>query len=135
MSVTYTDEHRETTVSCTAWFDLGKDWMLRRRGLERNYRGSARAKEETYESFEVTESELFDGLWLPTKFREITWSSRLSFGNLDETTAQNIKIGSVKKEDLEIVFPAGTVVLDDITGDRWTVGVDEKAAGREKELP
>ena len=42
VSVTYTDEHRETTVSCTAWFDLGKDWMLRRRGLERNYRGSAR---------------------------------------------------------------------------------------------
>ena len=71
----------------------------------------------------------------PRSFARSRGRPNYGFGNLDETTAKNIKIGSVKKEDLEIVFPAGTVVLDDITGDRWTVGVDEKAAGREKELP
>ena len=105
VSLTYTDKGENETVSCTAWFDLGKDWMLRRRGLERKYRGSARAKEETYDSFNVVESELFDGLWLPTKFDEITWSSTLSFGNLQQTVGQNIKIGSVKTKDLEVVFP------------------------------
>ena len=50
VSVTYTDKPREITVACTAWLDLGKDWMLRRMGRETNYRGSARAKEKTYES-------------------------------------------------------------------------------------
>ena len=130
-SLTYTDEPAEKTVSWSVWLDLGKDWMLRRMGREEKFRESARAGEETYESFEVSESEQFDGVWLPTKVREITWSSRLSFGNLRETTAENIKIGSVKKEDLEIVFPAGTVVSDEITGDRWTVGLEEKTPVQE----
>ena len=135
VSLTYTDERADKTVSWTAWLDLGKDWMLRRLGREEKYRRSARAGEETYQSFEVSESEQFDGVWLPTKVREITWSSRYSFGNLRETTAENIKIGSVKKDDLEIVFPAGTVVSDEITGDRWTVGLGEKAKSEPKEKP
>ncbi len=87
--------------------------------------------------FEVSESELFDGVWMPTKLRELCWSSgtntdgafsspkgassETGMGNLRETIAENIKLGGVK-EDLAVTFPAGTVVDDWITGDRWTVG-------------
>jgi hypothetical protein len=101
--------------------------MLRKMRQEAKRVGPPRARER-YELFEVSESELFDGVWMPTKFIEFSWASGMSFGNLRETIAGNIKLGSVKKEDLEIAFPAGTVVDDRITGDRWTVG-KEKTPG------
>jgi hypothetical protein len=133
----YKDERRKETVSGTAWLDLGKDWMLRKMRQEAKDVGPSRAG-ECYELFEVSESELLQGVWMPTKVREFSWasgtktdgafsspedaSSEKTFGNLRETIADNIKLGGVKKEDLAVVFPAGTVVDDWITGDRWTVG-------------
>ena len=105
------------------WLDVGKDFMLKRRVWEEKYRGSG-GERQTYERFEVEESRPFDGLWLPTRFREVTTSGgrRLkTVGNVWETTAENIDVGRVTKEDLELVFPVGTSVYNQITGDRWVV--------------
>jgi len=117
----YTDEQRKKTGSCSVWLDLGKDWMLRRRVAEwKNTTGN------NYERFEVLESEQFDGVWMPTLFTEVMALSgerwKTPVGNFVRITAENIKIGSVKKEDIETVFPAGTLVNDEITGDRYVAG-------------
>jgi hypothetical protein len=139
----YTDERREESVSGTAWFDFGKDWMLRKMRQEAKRVGLPRARER-YELFEVSESELFDGVWMPTGFKEFFWasgtktddafsspqnaSSETGNGNLRQTIAENIKLGGVKKEDLAVTFPVGTVVDDWITGDRWTAGLTTDGA-------
>jgi len=95
--------------------------MLRRRVAEwKNTTGN------NYERFEVLESEQFDGVWMPTLFTEVMALSgerwKTPVGNFVRITAENIKIGSVKKEDIETVFPAGTLVNDEITGDRYVAG-------------
>ncbi|NLE36860.1 MAG: hypothetical protein GX621_02420 [Pirellulaceae bacterium] len=113
-----------TTGSCVMWFEPEKNWMLVKRIWERVKPTSPVAS--SYERFEVKESKVFDGVWMPTRFTEVTMASRegvpTPMGNLWNTTAEDIKIGSVKKEDIEVVFSPGTLVRDQITGNRWGVG-------------
>jgi hypothetical protein len=116
--------HMRRAGSCSVWFDLGKDWMLTRRVFEAEDPADASCR--TYRRFEVKESKLFDGVRMPTRFTEVTLASGRDLatpvGNLWETTAEDIKFGHVKKEDLEVVFLPGTLVRDEITGDKWSVG-------------
>jgi hypothetical protein len=131
---TYSDQRRSRNGSCIYWFDLGKNWMITRRVWEATDTPDPTSK--TYERFEVNQSGLFDGVWMPTKFTDVTFTSGRDLpapvGNLWETSAENIKFGQVKKEDLGVVFPPGTLVRDEITGKRWTVGASgEKLAYRD----
>ena len=120
----YTAEEGRKTGSCTVWLDVGKDFMLRRRVWEAKYRAND-CERQQYERFEVEDSQQFEGVWLPTRFTDVTLASGGSqakpVGNLWETTAENIKVGRVRKEDLELVFPVGTSVHNEVTGDRWVV--------------
>lgn len=127
-SFTYTfDKPFARTGSITMWFDLSKDWLLTRRVWEGN--NPKDPSDKKYERFEVNESKVFDGIWMPTRFTDVTLASGgglpTPVGNLWETTAEDIKIGRVKKEDLEVAFPEGALVRDDITGKRWGVGKSE----------
>ncbi len=122
---TFTPEkHFRRTGSCRMWFDLNKDWMFTRRVYEAQDPEDSSYK--NYQRLEVNESKLFDGIWMPTRFSDVTLASGRDLatpvGNLWETTAEDIKFGKVKKEDLEVVFPPGALVRDEITGDRWGVG-------------
>ena len=120
---TTTDEYPRTG-SCTLWFDLGKDWLLTRRVWEANY--VADASDKTYERFEVTESKEFDGVWMPVRFTDVTWGSGRGLetpnGNLWETTAEDIKIGHVRRKTWMWFSLRALWCADDITGERWTVG-------------
>ena len=112
------------TGSYRVWLDLDKDWMMTRR--EADMKDPADSNYKDYQHVEVNESKLFGGVWMPTRITEVNWLSRKGLetpvGNLWETTAEDIKFGQVKKEDLEVVFPPGALVRDDITGERWGVG-------------
>ncbi len=94
VAFSYKDARKQESVTGTAWLDLGKDWMLRKMRREVKMEWDPRVREE-YQLFEVQGSELFDGTWLPTMFREVTWSSNIGYGSLYETIAENIKLGSV----------------------------------------
>jgi hypothetical protein len=118
------EKNLKRTGSYKVWLDLEKDWMMIRR--EADVKDPTDSSFKDYQHVEMNESKLFDGVWMPTRITEVNWLSEKGLatpvGNLWETTAEDIKFGKVKKEDLEVIFPPGAKVRDDITGERWGVG-------------
>ena len=105
------------------WLDPEKGFMP--------VRGDARWEESPdswrTEQFTVKEAEAVDGLWMPMHIVEVVdassgGESRKGIAGVYEMTVEALEFGNVTEMDLEVVFPAGTEVVNAIEGVTYFLG-------------
>lgn len=104
-------------------FDLAKGGLL----IEMNLTELAAEKDETTIAsrryrMTMTQPVLVEELWLPTKFEMTAWSQ--NYPNqitLFKGKVSDIQLNRLTAADLEVVFPPGTDVSDEFSGERYVV--------------
>ena len=120
------------TGSRSVAFNWDKGMVPVRESIE--WRSSHGGKDVWFSASTVlSELELIGDVWWPRKIRTLTRGTALGDGKCVEklTELGPPRIGTIKKDDLQIVFPAGTFVTDAVRGHSYTVGEN----GAPKEAP
>jgi hypothetical protein len=77
------------------------------------------------ELFEVKDSVLVGDVWMPTLIEERSWASWIEGKiNLYHTKVSNISHGNVSIEDVSLIYPKGTEVVDVIKGHSYIADAD-----------
>lgn len=100
------------------WLDPNRGYLLVRMKGEINDGEYWRKESLVVESTK----DLGDGIWFPTAIEEELQTSALgaSVISIFETTVANVQLGAVSHDDLELVFPPNTEVIDVVKGVSYT---------------
>jgi hypothetical protein len=110
---------------CLVSFDFNKQGLLVARELTRVVKPRTKNERSIFERLEITESISVNSVWVPSKMKVIAWSSVApTQATVHDIEIADIKLGTVKSSDLEVTFPPGTEVNDELTGTHFAIGPD-----------
>lgn len=109
------------------WLDPAKAYLPVKGKARWDQEGGANWRTE---EFVVEESRLVADVWMPTRLKEFLRVGHVpNVVSISESEVLQIDHGTVTPQDLTVVFPPGTEVLDAIEGVSYVVGTDGKPDG------
>lgn len=110
------------------WIDPGKGFLITqvesRLDIKRADGGTAFKHIDAH----VREVRQVDRVWLPISVL-MSWRSQRTSPdrtNVSDIKVQSIHLGNLTKDDLKVVFPAGTKVIDNVRGVTYVAGQEDK---------
>ena len=124
-----TDISERSGVTCECKWVLSKQWGFLPSKFLRHL---SKDKEAFFHdrTLEVNEMIRVNEVWFPKKFTEWEYnntSAKAGYVNMYDSTVSNVEFGSLKQQDLELVFPRGTIVHDQIIGAWRGLPIEMKA--------
>lgn len=116
-------------VKCRIAFDLNRGALLIRSRFTEVSSKAGREVEEYWNNLEVLGTRRVGDVWVPTKMRQTVWSGNYPKEvTIHETAIKDVQLNELTKADLAVVFPPGTEVRNEITGERFKIDPDGKRA-------
>ena len=101
------------------WFDPTKDYFLT------HLEGEITLSKDTWFKgiYDIPDAKKINEIWVPMKLVQILqcYANKPGMGTIQETTIKNINIGVLTKNDLEIVFPSNSLIVDEIEGKKYRI--------------
>ncbi len=111
-------------ADCVAKFELSRDGLLI--SMTRHLQRDVGNKNEKWGyRFKATSPFNFEGVWIPTQYELVVWTSRIpELATRHRGAVREIQIGKLAPADLILDFPPDTEVRDEVSGTLYSIGQD-----------